>query len=465
MISKAKQTMLLSSLWLLSCSSAHAQRATYDLAIRDVSVFDSKTKQVRNNRTILIKGGLIVGIVESSRRVRAARVIEGQDRLVVPGFIDTHTHLRNVYGTIEDVEKSPGGLDRNKLAATYLKYGTTTIVDMGQPEKWLATSRAWEKNPAPEYPNIYVSGGALASPEQGRTTYMNHVAVSSPDEARAKVREYASQGMGRIKIYWKLRKPELEAAVAEGKKQNLTISAHLDNNVTSIWEAIDLGVKNFEHVLALPSAVLTLNEHRAALRTKYGLRETENVDQFLAQILFYFDYIRENPEWNAKLEALFDKMAQNNITLSTAVHFMGSLAGKTYFPTSLNIKADSVDLAGYTPAQKQKLGQCFDVMMRYLKYAHDQGVRIRIGTDCKDGGKALLSELLLLHEANFPTEDILQIATWNGAKAMNLDDKYGAVEPGKKADLVLFEKSPFADYQNFLAGKVIIKGGKVLAAP
>lgn len=140
-------------------------------------------------------------------------------------------------------------------------------------------------------------------------------------------------------------------------------------------------------------------------------------------------------------------MAKNEVSLSTAIHFLGSLAGKTYFNTSLSDK-DFPDLSGFTVEQKKLLAKSFDVTMQYLRYAHNRGVKIRIGTDCKDGGKALLSELLLLHEANFSIGDILQIATLNGAEAMHIDDDYGTIAPGKKADLLIFSKNPYDNYKN-----------------
>lgn len=452
-------TKFIVSIFLLIISNTSSgQKNKYDLIILNAAVFDSKKGEVQKNKTILIKDGIIINVSDSKNGVTAKRVIDAKGKLVTPGFIDTHTHLRNVYGTIEDFEKDTAGLVREKLSSTYLKYGTTTIVDMGQPEKWMETTLAWQKQPLPGFPNIFISGGAMVSEEPGRKTYMNHVVVKSPEDAKAKVQTYAKEGLKHIKIYWRLRTPEMQAAVLEGKKQNLTISAHIDNNVTSIWEAINLGVKNFEHMLSLPPAVINLEDHYGLVKAKYGYDNTKSVDKFLAQILFLFDYIKEDKDRDAKLEALLDKMAQNGNTLSTAIHIMGSVAGKTYFTTSLSNK-DSIDLSGFTRANKEQLSKAFDIMMHYLKKAHNKGVKIRIGTDCRDGGKALLSELLLLHEANFSIADILKIATINGAEAMNINDKYGSIEKGKKADLLIFDKNPFENYKNFLAEKIVIKDG------
>ena len=71
----------------------------------------------------------------------------------------------------------------------------------------------------------------------------------------------------------------------------------------------------------------------------------------------------------------------------------------------------------------------------------------------------------MLHQAGFSTEDILQIATINGAVSMDLGNMYGSVKPGKKANLVIFKNSPFEDYKNFLAEKIVIKDGKVSVYP
>ena len=98
--------------------------------------------------------------------------------------------------------------------------------------------------------------------------------------------------------------------------------------------------------------------------------------------------------------------------------------------------------------------------MGFLLEMHHKGIVIRIGTDTQFGGKAFLSEMLLMKNAGFEVPDIFTIATLNGAKAMAVDDLYGTIEKGRKADLVIFEKNPFDNFSNILGKKTIIKGVK-----
>ena len=453
---------------LMTCSTVPTtQKNTYDLAIKNVRIFNSKTKTVTANRTILIEGEEIAKIIDNSTPFNADTIIEGNNRLVTPGFIDTHVHLQGIFkfsrnNIPEYLTEDLKSTYQNILAQQYLNFGTTTIIDMGQKDTWVDETIKWQQNPAPNFPNLFINGSSMISDERRRPA-PHHLEIMDSDAAAKKVQEYAKKGLKYMKLYSRLRAPEMQAIIAEGKKHDITFNAHVDNNVVTIGKAMDFGVRNFEHFFTLSPSILAYNEHWVLMDEQYDLKGIEGIDDFTASMTFFFDYIKSEPAYTAQLHRLFDRMSQENATLSTALHVLGSTAGKTDFFSSFNYFPirNEPNLNQYTPLQREQLGNAFESMMAFAKTAHDKGVKLRIGTDCNHGGRALLSELMLFAKANFPVEDILQIATWNGYKAMKLDKEYGSIEKGKKADLIIFEKDPFENYEYFLTEKTVIKGGKV----
>jgi imidazolonepropionase-like amidohydrolase len=158
----------------------------------------------------------------------------------------------------------------------------------------------------------------------------------------------------------------------------------------------------------------------------------------------------------AALDSLIDKLAKKRASFSTTIHFFAAVVGLSYFSETSDTTL--------TAAQQSRCKENFKIFMHYAKKMYDKGIEIRIGTDCPYGGKALLSELLLLHEYGFASTAILQIATLNGARALGLNNQYGLIEKGKKANLLIWEKSPLVNYKHFLASKTIIKDGVIQKA-
>lgn len=438
----------------------------YDLAIQNVSLFDSKGKTVHENRTVLINADTIAAIVAATDSYSAKETVDGDNRLLTPGFIDTHTHLMQNYTSSghsapETIAEDKYDLVRGLMARMYLAQGVTTIIDMGLPEAWMDVTLNWQQHPSPEYPNLFICGGSIVSDASYRQP-QHHIEVMNPEDGRKKVREYAKKGLKHMKLYRKLQKPDFEAMVDEAKKHEITINTHTDNNVMTIDEAMDMGVRNFEHFFTVTPSILDYDEHWKAMNAKYGIQMSPSIDEFAAHMTFFFSYIKEHPEFETKLMGLFDRMANNGATLSTALNVLASAAGRTDFFTSFEyFPIRRTPMVSYSAAQQAQLNDAFDHMMRYVKKAHDKGVQLRVGTDCRYGGKALLHELVLFHEAGISMEDILQIATLNGYEAMKLGADYGTIAVGKKADVLLFEKNPFDAPKNLLSKKTIIKGGKV----
>jgi imidazolonepropionase-like amidohydrolase len=435
--------------------SRNAQTKSYDLAVTHASVFNSRTGKLMTGQTILIKAGLIALVNASPGKYRATKTIDAAGKLVTPGFIDTHIHLTDVFG---DYNKAPARLSpdsilyyRKKLSDTYLPYGVTTVMIMGEPEAWLPPTINWMKNPVSDCPDIYTVGGALISKES-RKPYLNHITVSSPGEASKKVIEYYGMGIRHIKLYWRLRRPEFEAAFKTADSLGMRVYGHIDQNIMFMDTTLAIGLRNYEHIMTLDNSVIHFSKDGAAfnnqLKPVYGNAPVS----FPVVRMEMWRFMHEQKR--AALDSLIDKLAKNKASFSTTIHLFAAAFGLSYFSETRDTKL--------TPAQLIRCKANINIFMHYAKKMYDKGIQIRIGTDCPNGGKAILSELLLLHEYGFSTASILQIATLNGASALGLDGQYGVIEEGKKANLLIWDKSPFINYKNFLSSKIIIKDGVLL---
>ncbi|HET8529189.1 MAG TPA: amidohydrolase family protein [Gaiellaceae bacterium] len=98
------------------------------------AVFDGVSDGLGGATEILVRDGRIAEIGASVRRPEGAEVIDLSERTVGPGFIDTHVHLTMdasdlARQTLESTAtKALKGLG---LAQEYLRYGFTTLRDLG----------------------------------------------------------------------------------------------------------------------------------------------------------------------------------------------------------------------------------------------------------------------------------------------------------------------------------------------
>jgi len=77
-------------------------------------------------------------------------------------------------------------------------------------------------------------------------------------------------------------------------------------------------------------------------------------------------------------------------------------------------------------------------------------------------GYSLHDELELLVECGLSTAQALQAATTRPARLLNLADSSGAVEAGKRADLVLLDADPLLDIHSLRRIRAVILAGHLL---
>jgi imidazolonepropionase-like amidohydrolase len=109
--------------------------------------------------------------------------------------------------------------------------------------------------------------------------------------------------------------------------------------------------------------------------------------------------------------------------------------------------------------------QLYDqLVQRELK----SGVKFAAGTDMcwfwpgKTCGQATVATLLNLHAAGMPSRDVIRAITTNAAEMLGWQDRVGAVEPGKFADLVAVSGDAVADITELERVRFVIKNGEVV---
>ena len=106
------------------------RRAT---VLRDVRLFSGRGDSFEDHVSIKIENGVIT---EIARKIDAAgaRVVQLQNRPVIPGLIDAHVHLNSIPGSIQrqdDVATTKRFFAQQMRA--YLASGVTSVLDAAAP--------------------------------------------------------------------------------------------------------------------------------------------------------------------------------------------------------------------------------------------------------------------------------------------------------------------------------------------
>jgi len=114
------------------------------------------------------------------------------------------------------------------------------------------------------------------------------------------------------------------------------------------------------------------------------------------------------------------------------------------------------------PAIKEKVLAAREVVRGNLSKVVASGANMAIGTDSIHGEMPFEMECMVSFGAS--NMRAILAATREGAKACRVEDKLGTIEKGKLADFIALRKNPLEDIRNIRSVERVYKGGRQLQA-
>ncbi len=386
---------------------------------------------------IVVKNNVISGVGVEDQidlpRGREVREITLENGTLLPGLIDSHVHLAlGTHGRYEEMMLETDGVHLITgvvNSGEALHAGITTIKEMGARNRVALDLREGWRRGLIEAPRLIVSGRPLTVPG-GHFHFCNNNECEGVDEVRERVRQLVEEGVDFIKIMASgggtrgtnnrqasFSEEELRAAVEEAHRLNKTVAAHCEA-YESVGNAARAGVDVLEHCgFILPNGSRGFDKE--AVRTM--------VDKEL-----YYDPTLQT---GAAIRDALREREQRGETLTESEK--STLARLEY-----KIRRKSENLA------------------RML----EMGVQVVAGSDGIGLGNSarLIRAMELMAEAGMTPMQMIIAATSNAAKALKLDNAFGAIKEGLEADIIAVEGDPSSDISNLRSLKLLMQRGKIV---
>jgi imidazolonepropionase-like amidohydrolase len=399
------------------------------------NVFDAESAKIIPDQEVFISGNRVVSFGPApiwSERVPTFKTIDATGKTLLPGLWDMHAHVSDNDGLLN------------------LAGGVTTVRDLANDTDSLLARRQRIID-GKEIGTRIVLAGIIdgRGPFQGPTK----VLVSTEAEARAAVDNYKRLGYVQIKIYSSV-KPELVPAIIdEAHKNGLRVSGHIPAEMTAA-QCVELGYDEIQHV-----NFLILNFFPEVKNTNTTPRLTEPAMRGAALDL-------TSPQVQSFIKLLQDHHTKLDLTLSIFEDMYLNRAGQIprgFQPIASRLPPQvrrGLLTTGLTPpaGMDDTYRKSFAKMMDLAGLLYRAGIPIEAGTDSM-AGFALHRELELDVQAGIPASQVLQNATLNAARIMNLDKDLGSISPGKLADVTLVDGNPAANISDIRKTVLVVKDG------
>jgi len=405
------------------------QPARRTTAIKCGRVLDVKSGTYIERAVILVEGERITAVGANVDIPQGSEVIDLSPMTVLPGLIDCHTHL--TYNPEGFGYRSLGisvpreALTGAKNARLTVEAGFTTVRNVGaRGYTDIALSDAITSGDLPG-PRIIASGPALGitgghcdenllAPEYH---FSGEGVADGISGVMQKTREVIKYGAGVIKFCAtggvlslgddprasQYTLDEMKAIVNEAHRLGRRVAAHAHGG-DGIKLAVQAGVDSIEHGTYIDDEAVKLMKERGT---------------YLVPTLYLTEWFLENYQ-------------------------------RLGIPASIIAKAKEV-----MPAMQRNIARAFA-----------QGVPVAFGTDSAVYPHGLNArEFRMYVKFGMTPLQAIQTSTLHAAKLLGWEDRIGAVEVGRFADLVAVDGDPLKDVTELERVKWVVKGGAVVKRP
>ena len=475
---------------LLAACSQTASGAGNDLLLRNVTIVSpERTEPLRGAWVAVRDGGIAAvgeGVPDKDASWSHATVVDGRGRYLTPGLIDSHVHLAAVPGFLYPTPPKLRDLAmayEAQLPRSYLYFGFTTVIDLSVVDRAFI-DRFKEK---PLHPDVFDCDGALAiadgypmaflPPDSRFQPFPNFLynprqAESIPDEyppeehtPSAVVGRVAANGGICVKTYWETGFGPLSdlpvpshAMIADviraSRAHDLVVTMHA-NSLAAHQFATEAGVDVIVHGLWNAPHDGVLSEATEAVLDKtvsqgIGYMPTMQVLEGMG-LMFQPDFL-EDP----LLAAVVPRELIDWYRSADGQWFVEELRAEFGGAENETILASLSSDSGVLSTSRKT-----------VTYLAERDARLLFGSDTPSSptygnppGYNGYMEMKHLVDAGVSLRQLLAAATIDNAEAFNLEDRYGSIEPGKIANMLLLAENPLESVEAWNSIQAIVLHGE-----